>query len=83
VSAALNRPFVVLFEQQRADQVRNGIFVGEDADDVGAPLDLAVEALDRIGAVQLGTVLGREGHVGEHVGFGLVQKRGELGQLGA
>jgi hypothetical protein len=32
----------------------DGGFVGEDADDFGATLDLAVEALDGIGAVQLG-----------------------------
>jgi hypothetical protein len=44
-----------------------------------SPLDLAIEALDRIGGVQLGAVLGREGHVGEHVGFGLVQIGRELG----
>ena len=32
--------------------------------------------------MHLGTMLGREGHVGAHVGFGLVQIRRELGQLG-
>ena len=32
--------------------------------------------------VQLGAVLGREGHVGEHVGLGLVHEGGELGHLG-
>jgi hypothetical protein len=50
---------------------------------LGAPLDLAVEAFDRIGAVQLGAVLGRKGHVGQDVGFGIVQEGGELAQLGA
>ena len=57
--------------------------VGEDADDLGAALDLAVEALDRVGRVQLGPVLLREAHVGEHVGLGLVHQRGELRDLGA
>jgi hypothetical protein len=33
--------------------------------------------------VQFGAVLGREGHVGEHVGFGLVEEGGELWQFGA
>jgi hypothetical protein len=32
--------------------------------------------------VQLGTVLGREAHVGEHVGLGLVHQGGQLGDLG-
>jgi hypothetical protein len=55
------------------------VLVGEDADHIVAPLDLAVEALDWVGRVQLGAVLGRERHVGEHVGLGLVQEGGELG----
>jgi hypothetical protein len=61
----------------------NRRIVGEDADDLGASLDLAVEALDRIGRVQLGAMGGREAHVGEHVGLGFVHQRGELGQLRA
>ena len=32
--------------------------------------------------VQLGAVLRREGHVGQHVGLGLVHEGGELGHLG-
>ena len=38
-----------------------------------------------IGLVECSLVrcCGREGHVGEHVGLGLVQEGGELGQLGA
>jgi hypothetical protein len=35
VSAALNRPFVVLLEQQCSDKTHDDIFVGEDANDVG------------------------------------------------
>jgi hypothetical protein len=35
-----------------------GGLVGEDADALGAPLDLAVEASDRIGGVQLGPMRG-------------------------
>lgn len=48
VAGALDGPFVVLFEQQRADETDDGVVVGEDADDVGPPLDFAVEALDRV-----------------------------------
>jgi len=51
------------------------------ADDVGSPFDLAVEALDRIGAVELRPVLLREGHVGEHVRLGVVEDGGELRHL--
>ena len=40
---ATQRPFVVLLEQQSPDQSVDGGLVGEDADDVGAPLDLAVD----------------------------------------
>jgi len=35
-----------LFEQQRADEANDGIIVGEGADDLGASLDLAIEAFD-------------------------------------
>jgi hypothetical protein len=43
VAAALHRPFIVLLEQQCADEARDGRLVGEDADYISAPLDLAVE----------------------------------------
>ena len=65
-----------------ADQADDGGLVGEDADDLGAPLDLAVEALQGIGAVELLSVRDGEGHVGQDVGLGLVEQGGELGQLG-
>src|SRR3954469_5510860 len=54
----------------------------EDPDDVGATLDLAVEALERVCRGQLGPVCGREGHVGEDVGFCLVHQGCELGDFG-
>ncbi len=53
VAGPLDGPFIVVFEQQRADETNDGIVVGKDADDLGAPLDLAVETFDWIGAVQL------------------------------
>lgn len=49
ISGALGSPLVVLFEQQCADEADDGVIVGEDADDLGAPLDLAIEALDGVG----------------------------------
>ena len=45
VAGALDSPFIVLFEQDGADEPGDGCFVGEDADDLGSALDLAVEAL--------------------------------------
>ena len=54
--------------------------VGEDPDDVGASADLAVEALQRVGAAQLGPVLGGERVEGEHVVLGLFEQRGDLRQ---
>ncbi len=55
---------------------------GSDADDFGAAVDLSVQSLDRVGAVQLGTVCRRETHIGEDVGFSLVHELGELSDLG-
>jgi len=54
-----------------------------NANHLGAALDLAVDAFDRIGAVELDPMLPGEGHVGQHVGLGLVHDGGELGHLGA
>jgi hypothetical protein len=34
VAAALDDPFIVLFEQDRADEANNSVFIGEDADDL-------------------------------------------------
>jgi hypothetical protein len=70
------------FCQDGADQASDGSLVGEDADDLGASLDLADWPLDGVGGVQLGAVLGREAHVGEHVGLGLVHQGGQLRDLG-
>jgi hypothetical protein len=41
---------VVLLEAEHADESEQGAVVGEDADDVGAPADLLVEALEGVGA---------------------------------
>ncbi len=44
-------PFVVLFGQHGADEADQGVAVGEDTDDVGAPADLFVESF--LGVVRL------------------------------
>ena len=75
VAGSLDGPFVVLLKQQGADETCYCGLVGKDADDLGAAFDFAIVSLDRIGRVQLGAVLSREGHVGQHVGFGLVDER--------
>ncbi len=41
VAGALDGPLIALFEQDGPDQARDRCFVGEDADKVGAALDLA------------------------------------------
>jgi hypothetical protein len=43
-------PFVVGFGQHRSGEAEQGLGVGEDAHDVGAALDLLVQALQRVGA---------------------------------
>jgi hypothetical protein len=58
VTGALDGPLVVLLEQDRPDEAGDGGLVGEDADDLGAALDLAIEALERVGRVELCPVLG-------------------------
>ena len=60
VSGALDSPFIVLLQKDCANEPDDRSLVGKDADDFGAPLDLAVEALDRIRGMQLRPVLRRE-----------------------
>jgi hypothetical protein len=60
-----------------------GVIIGKDADHFGSPLDLAIDAFERVGRVQLGPVRGREAHIGQHVGLGLIPEDGELGSFGA
>ena len=54
VAGPLDRPFIILLEQDGAGQAGNGVLIGEDADDLGAALDLAVQPFQRIGRVDLG-----------------------------
>ena len=76
--AVLELPLVVLLEQDGADQPDDGRLVREDADDIGPPLDLLVQPLQRVRAVQLGPVLDGKGHVGEHLVLSVVHECGEL-----
>ena len=61
VAPALNGQFLRLLHQDGAHEAADRGLVRKDADDVCAPLDLAVETLNRIRGVQLGAVLLREG----------------------
>ena len=82
VAGALHGPFVVLLEQNSADQASDGILIGEDADNVGAALDFAVEPFQRVGAVDLGPVVLGEAHKGEDIGFRLIHQCRQLCDLG-
>lgn len=44
---ALDGSLVVLLDQQGTDQSDDGVVVRKDANDLGAPLDVVVEAFDR------------------------------------
>jgi hypothetical protein len=70
----------VLLEAEHADQAEQRAVVGKDADDVGAPADLLVEALERVGAPELGPVRRREGVKGEDVLLRLAEHRRHLRQ---
>src|SRR6266516_2476331 len=47
--AAPDQPLIVLLDGEHRGQADQRAVVGEDPDDVGAPADLAVEALQRVG----------------------------------
>ena len=63
VASSLNRPFVVLFQKDRAHEAEDGGFIGKDPHDIRSPLDLSIETFDRIGGVDLRPVVFREGGV--------------------
>ena len=64
---------------KRPDEADDGVIVGEDADHISAPLDLAIQSLQWVGAVDLGTVLLGECCKGKHVCLGVIHEAGELG----
>jgi hypothetical protein len=78
--AAAHEPLVILFDAEHPGEPDQALVVREDADDVGAPPDLAVEALERVGRTQLAPVVGRERVEGEDVGLGILQQCGDLGE---
>jgi hypothetical protein len=76
--AVLQLPFIVLIEQYPAHQPNDGGLIGEDANDIGAPLDLFVEPFERIGSVSFAAVLLGEIQVAQHIGLAVVDEGGEL-----
>lgn len=44
ITGALAVPFIVLLEQNRAAEANYGVLIGEDADDLGPALNIAVSA---------------------------------------
>ena len=56
-------------DEDRTGKADDGGFVGEDADDTTATLELAVEVLERVGRPQLAPVRPWEGAEGEHLLF--------------
>lgn len=73
VACALDGRFIGLFHEDGANEAGDRGFVREDADHLVPALDLAIEPLDGIRAVQLGAMPGG-GHVGQHIGFGIVHQ---------
>ena len=82
VAGPLDGPLVVLLQEDGADQACYRLLVRKDSNEIGASLDLAVEAFEGVGRVELHPVFLGKGHVGQHVGFGLVHQGGELRHLG-
>ena len=80
--AAVVLPFVVLGLDHGGGQAQEARGVGEDAHHLGPAIDLGVQPLDRVGAGDGTPVVGREGHVGEHVGLGVAEQLSSLGEAG-
>lgn len=82
VTAALDRPFIVPFEQDCVNQSGDGL-IGKDSDDFHSALEGTVDEFERMVECSLARYGGRKAHAGQHVGLGLIREDGELGQLGA
>ncbi|CDK01732.1 hypothetical protein MIC448_820029 [Microbacterium sp. C448] len=76
-------PFLVLFLQDGADQAGHGVAVGEDLHDVGAALDLSVEAFNRVVRPDLLPMLARQWRERGEVGLGSLEHGCDLGERGA
>ena len=74
-AAALQVPFLLLLQQLASHQPCDRGVVGEDADHVGAALDLLVEALERVGAPDLAPVLLGEVQERQHIVTGGLHHR--------
>ena len=81
--SASGLPFVVLFEEYRADGAGDRGLVRDYADDIGAAFDLFVQVRDGVGAVLLFLVLTGKGHIDRHVMFAGVHECGQFGSSGA
>src|SRR5712671_1207940 len=79
LAGTLDCPFLVLLQQQRTDEAGDGGFVGKDAHDLAASLDLAIQSFQWVGTVQFSAVLSRETHVGQHIGFGIIHQCRQFG----
>src|SRR6185503_10579903 len=73
-------PGVVLLDAEHPGEADQAAVVGEDADDVGAAADFAVEALERVGAAQLAPVRARERVEGQDVGLGVLEHARDLAE---
>jgi hypothetical protein len=60
--SALQGPLVTLLQQHGTDKPGDGAVVREDAHDIRASLDLGVQPLERVGAVDLQPMRLREVH---------------------
>lgn len=72
----------MLFCQDGADEADDGAAVGEDADDVGAAADFAVEAFVGVVRPDLSPEVSREGGEGDDLGAGVVEVGVDFGQAG-
>ena len=79
-AAVLALPVVILLAQDGAEEAQDAVLVREYAHHIGTAFHLVVQAFQWIGAVMLGSVLGREGHVGQHVDLVLIHQGRKLRQ---
>ena len=56
VAGPLDPPFVVLLEENGADEASDRVLAGKDSVDVGAPPDLTVGPIERTGRVDFDAV---------------------------
>ena len=78
--AAGDQPVVMLLGEDRPHQTDDRGPIGEDADHVGAPSDLAVQALERIVGPDLAPMLAGKRSEREDVGGGGDQQGGGIGK---